>query len=524
VKKFEALSPENMGRLLDDPAWRILSGSLYQIIVKGDDEDDDGLVLPFVPNVAQRHLLARLWNRNLVLKARQRGITTLIAILWLDTALFSADPVRCVVVAHEKDAAESIFRDKVVFAYNNLPDIVREHFPLTKKTTTEILFAHNGASIKVSTSARSGTAHRLHISEFGKISARYPGKAIEVVSGSIPAVPTSGVVVIESTAEGQEGKFYEMTTRAMAMHDGGRKLTKKDYRFHFFAWWDAPEYELDPENVVFTAADNAYFAMVESKIYRSISLRKRAWYVVTRQSDFSDDAPLMWREYPSYPEEAFQASTEGCYYSAQISAARKSGRIVATLPQVPAVVNTFWDLGRGDMTAVWLHQRVGHENRFIRYYEASGEDLSHYAVWLQQQGVVYGKHYLPHEADHKRMGTSPDTNRSLKEQLEDLLPGQRVEIVPRVSNITAGIQATRNIFASCWFDESGCQDGIKRLANYRKKWDRVRGCWMGEPEHNDDSHGSDAFRQFGQVADTGEVFSVAAPASGFRRRGSAMAV
>jgi len=139
--------------------------------------------------------------------------------------------------------------------------------------------------------------------------------------------------------------------------------------------------------------------------------------------------------------------------------------------------------------------------------------------------VIFGKHYLPHDAEHKRMGTSPDTNRSLKEQLEALVPGQRVEAVQRVSNLTAGIQATRNVFAACWFDETGCGEGIKRLANYRKRWDCVRGCWMAEPEHNDDSHGADAFRQFGQLADAGEVFSVAQPRNGtFRRRGSAMAV
>ena len=509
---LEELTRENALRLLGDPHWRLFSGRLYQIIVKGDDEDA-GLVLPFVPNIAQQRLLSELWSRNLVLKARQRGLTTLIAILWLDTALFSPDPVRCVVIAHERDAAEAIFRDKIVFAYNRLPDFVRGLCPLAKKTATEVLFGHNGASIKVSTSARSGTAHRLHISEFGKISAKYPGKAIEVVSGSIPAVPTSGIVVIESTAEGQDGKFYDMTQRAMALHDAARVLTPKDYRFHFYAWWDADEYELDPESVIITDSDRAYFEAVEARIGRQISARKRAWYVVTRQSDFSDDAPLMWREYPSFPEEAFQASTEGCYYAVQMSAARKNGRVLPALPIAAVPVNSFWDLGRGDMSAIWLHQRVGPENRFLRYYEESGEDLTHYVTWLQSTGLLFGRHFLPHDAEHKRMGTSPDTNRSLKEQLEALMPGQRVETVPRVSNIGAGIQATRGAFSSCWFDEEGCEKGIKRLTNYRKQWNRVQGRWMEEPLHNDDSHGADAFRQFGQVVDAGETF-----ASGYGQR------
>jgi len=104
--------------------------------------------------------------------------------------------------------------------------------------------------------------------------------------------------------------------------------------------------------------------------------------------------------------------------------------------------------------------------------------------------------------------------------LEELLPGQSFEVVSRVTILMAGIQATRRQFASCWFDESGCQQGIKRLTAYRKKWDKVRGCWADDHEHNDDSHGADAYRQFGQVADAGETFVVAAApnSAGMRRR------
>ena len=45
---------------------------------------------------------------------------------------------------------------------------------------------------------RSGTIHRLHISEFGKICAKVPEKAAEVMTGSIPAVPASGILVFAS--------------------------------------------------------------------------------------------------------------------------------------------------------------------------------------------------------------------------------------------------------------------------------------------------------------------------------------
>lgn len=496
---------EALKAVLSDPRRRI--ETLYKIITKGDDDDD--LVIQFVPNVVQTQLIDEIWHRNLVLKARQRGITTLISILWLDTALFSDGPIYCGIVAHERESAEEIFRTKIVFAYENLPPALKAQFPVTKKTATELVFGHNGATIRVATSMRSGTIHRLHVSELGKIAAKYPLKAREVLTGSVPAVPANGVLVVESTAEGQDGAFFDLCQISKAASDSKRTLSPKDYKFHFFSWWDADEYSISPDLVSISDTDKEYFRRVESIIGRQIPDDKRAWYVATRRSDFADDAPLMWQEYPSYPDEAFAVSMEGCYYATQITDARVAGRIMPSLPKISAPVNTFWDIGKGDMTTIWLHQRVGPENRFIGYYEASGEDLDHYAEWLQKQELVYGTHYLPHEADHKRIGKDPDNNQSIREMLEELLPSQDFTIVSRVTQIMAGIQATRRQFATCVFDETACEKGIKRLTGYRKQWDKTRGCWSETPMHNDDSHGSDAFRQFGQVADRGDTFTVA---------------
>src|SRR5471030_26240 len=148
--------------------------------------------------------------------------------MWLDHALFNANS-RCGTIAQDREAAEVIFRDKVKFAYENLPDALRRAMPLKADNAKELLFAHNNSSIRVATSMRSGTIHRLHISEFGKICAKFPEKAKEVMTGSIPAVPKSGILVIESTAESQEGKFYEISKRAEALMQEGRDLTARDY-------------------------------------------------------------------------------------------------------------------------------------------------------------------------------------------------------------------------------------------------------------------------------------------------------
>lgn len=508
------ISPDDRSLLIErlgDPAWRL--SNLYKIVTKGSDDDDD-LVVTFKPNAAQQRLLHKLHTRNLVLKARQLGFSTLVAITWLDTALFSRDPLSLGIIAHEREAAESIFRDKIIFAYERLPEALREMCPLARKTATQIVFAHNGCSIRVATSMRSGTIHRLHVSEFGKIARKYPAKAKEVVTGSIPAVPTSGIVIIESTAEGQDGYFYDYVQRAQQALDARRHLTYKDYRLHFFAWWQAPEYRLEEAvHVVETDAMREYFARVETTTGCRLDDAQRAWYVTTLESDFAGEAPLMWQEYPSYPDEAFAVSTEGCYYATQLSLARQQGRIgrVPIAPGVP--VHTFWDLGRGDMTAIWLMQRVGQEHRFVRYYEASGEDLSHYAEWLQTQRLIYARHWLPHDAAHRRMGQSPDTARTLRDMLRELLPGQAVEVVPQVTNILSGIQATRNALASCWIDEAGCAKGIERLGAYRKEWDARLGRWKDRPLHDDASHGADAFRQFGQLLEAGETFGAGAYSS-----------
>jgi len=254
---FNPVTAEETALCMKDALWRICSGKLYKIIIKGDD-GQDGLVIPFKPNRAQKRLLARLWHRNVILKARQLGFTTLICVLWLDTALFNEN-MRCGIIAQDREAAEVIFRDKVKFAYENLPPDLRATMPLARDSASELLFAHNNSSIRVATSMRSGTIHRLHISEFGKICAKYPDKAKEVVTGSIPAVPKSGILIIESTAEGREGEFYDITMRAKAAKETDKELTVRDYRFHFFAWWDANEYEMPVDSVKLTDKDIAYF-------------------------------------------------------------------------------------------------------------------------------------------------------------------------------------------------------------------------------------------------------------------------
>lgn len=478
---------------LADPWWRITSGQLYKIMIKGDN-DEESLVIPFIPNEAQLNFLSNLHTRNDILKARQLGFTTVIQLLFLDSCLFREN-VRAATIAQSEDAAKKIFRDKLRFAYDNLPPSLRDAMPLKVENTSELVFAHNNSGIEVATSVRSGTKQYLHISEFGKICAKFPDRAEEIITGSIPAVPTNGLLCIESTSEGQDGHYYKITKRAEALMLSGKKLNPKDYKLHFYPWWGEKAYSTNPDDVLITDKDNEYFDKIEVEAKCLISPEQRAWWVMTRDSEFSGEEEKMWQEYPSTIKEAFQKSKEGCYYTVQMTKARKDNRIT-TVPYRDGVpVNTFWDIGSGDGTGIWLHQRIGQADHFIGYIEGWGESYSYYTKELAKLDYSWGVHYLPHDAKHVRQGSM--ANIAPKDKLAKL-GLKNIEIVKRVDDINHGIQATRDSFSTCWIDEEKCKEGIIHLDSYRKKWNNTTARFMDQPVHDIHSECADAFRQFGQ--------------------------
>ncbi|MBN8294558.1 hypothetical protein JI664_21475 [Rhodobacter sp. NTK016B] len=499
--------------------WRIFSGKLYKIMVKGDNDTDVSFVVPFIPNANQREFLANIHYRNVILKARQLGFTTLIAILWLDHALFNEDQ-RCAIVAHTREDAESIFRDKVKFAYLNLPEIVRMLMPLKRDSATELLFGHNNSSIKVATSVRSGTIHRLHVSEMGKIAAKFPEKAVEIVTGSLPAVPITGIAVIESTAEGQEGEFYNIATRAEKIAQLGRMPNNTEWMFHFFPWWREPGYVTNPDNINMAPSDHAYFDAVEREMRVKLSMQQRAWYVAKRENEFSGDGEKMWREMPSTPAECWKQSLEGKFYTLQLARARIQGRITKVPHISSVVVHTFWDIGAGDGTGIWLMQHIGAQERFIRYIEGWNEGYAHYVRILRETGYLFGNHYLPHDATHQRQ--LGDRVGAPIDFLQELAPDWTYNIVPRVETITHGIQMTREAFSRAIFDEEGCAAGLAHLELYGKKWNARMGAWSPEPEKlGGHSEAADSFRQWAQGYDPANFN---APTRPRRRSSGGMAV
>lgn len=124
-----------------------------------------------------------------------------------------------------------------------MPQWTRTFNSATNDRSGELAF-ENGSSYRVSTGFRSGTYQRLLISEFGKICAKSPDVAREIVLGSLNTVSNDQIVAIESTAEGREGYFYEYCKKAEVDQLSGKKLTNMDFRFFFFPWYEESSYRL----------------------------------------------------------------------------------------------------------------------------------------------------------------------------------------------------------------------------------------------------------------------------------------
>lgn len=461
---------EQAKKRLEDPEWRL--NNLYKIV------DKQGRETVFRLNWAQKEVYDNLWYCNIVLKCRQVGISTFCCLLFLDRCLFNSN-VSAGIICHTIEDAQQLFR-RVKHAYDALPQDLKNLISADTDTAQMLKFS-NGSSLRVATSLRSSTLQLLHISEFGKLCNRYPEKAREVVTGALNTLQEGQFCIIESTAEGRSGYFFDMVCRARALQESKSKLTKLDFKLFFFPWWKCPEYAIK-ESVPIPQETSKYFEELQTK---GIDLYpgQKFWYVKKAETQATD----MFREYPSLVDECFHTSLEGAYYTRQMLDIRK-GKRIGYVPHDPLLpVSTSWDLGYGDSTAVWFFQLIGKEIRLIEYYENSGEPLTFYLKLLKERPYNYDRHLVPHDASIHEFSTGHTRIEVARNFGITFTP------VPNIG-LDEGIDAVRHTLPKCWFDEEKCSTGVKALESYRRAWDKTHGCWTSKPHHDQFSHGADSFR------------------------------
>jgi hypothetical protein len=201
----------------------------------------DGRAYALKANTAQRAFERRRGAGNIVLKARQMGMTT-----WVAGRFFMKTITRpgtlTLQVAHTQSAEEEMLR--IVHRFVEfLPAGLRVGALRTsKRSVKEIVFPEIDSEYRVVSAAdrnagRGMTFQNLHCSEVS----RWKGDAAETLAGLRAGLAPEGEMVLESTPNGASGCFYEEWQRA-GLDDAGKKGLVK----HFFPWWIDAGYRSAP--------------------------------------------------------------------------------------------------------------------------------------------------------------------------------------------------------------------------------------------------------------------------------------
>lgn len=243
--------------------------------------DKQGRLVGFESNAAQREYGRDATDRDIVLKARQLGMTTYVAARFFMETVTRPGTVT-VQVAHDQASAEAIFRIVHRFV-ENLPERLRNGALRTSRCNTrQIVFPLLDSEYRVETAAdpnagRGLTIHNLHCSEV----ARWPGDAAETLASLRAAVPPHGCVVLESTPNGAGGCFFEEWQRA----------PEAGYRRHFFPWWREASYRREAGGAAATEEERALMKQ-HGLDAEQIAFRRelRNNYGTLARQEFAEDA------------------------------------------------------------------------------------------------------------------------------------------------------------------------------------------------------------------------------------------
>jgi hypothetical protein len=254
--------------------------------------DREGYLQPLIANAAQRRFEERRGQKNIVLKARQMGVTTWVAGRFFLRTITKPGTLT-LQVAHTREAAEGIFR-MVQRMWEELPEDMREG-PLVRSRSNagQMVFPKLDSEYRVAsasdTSAGRGlSVQNLHCSEVS----RWPGDAAMTLAGLRAALAPDGELVLESTPNGACGAFYAEWCSGVEADVDREALVR-----HFLPWWMESAY-------VGSRIDNAAMTEAEAVLVERHGLSEEQIgfrrglernYKGLRSQEFAEDAEACFR-------------------------------------------------------------------------------------------------------------------------------------------------------------------------------------------------------------------------------------
>lgn len=263
-----------------------------------------------------------------------------------------------------------------------------------------------------------------------------------------------------------------------------RPTLRKEGSELWFSW--NPRSKTDPVDQFFRdkPPDNA--------IIIHVSYTDNPWFhETTLLKEMTDDRARDPEKAIHIWDGGYEVAPKGNYYGLEISEAESAGRMTDLLIDPALLVHTAWDLGVSGNMTTWLFQVSAGQFRWIDYHEYAEPGLAHAAEVLKAKQIerrfTWGTHLWPHDGSAKDIGSGQrrcDTMGAL---------GFPVVVLPR-DNVGDGIEAVRRILRMSYWDRQRCAKGIEHLKGYRRKFDKVRGVFLEEPDKNGHDHGADSVR------------------------------
>ena len=181
------------------------------------------------------------------------------------------------------------------------------------------------------------------------------------------------------------------------------------------------------------------------------------------------------------------ANIEGSIYGKTL-AKMENQRQISRVPYDPSLpVNTAWDLGVSDHSAIIFFQQLGRSINIIDYHEERGQGMPHFIELVKNKEYIYKDHFAPHDIEVTDFSNGK-TRREVAYQL-----GIRFKVVPKLP-LEDGIHATTMTLPRCLIDVDHCKKLIDALRHYHRKYLDKNRMFRSKPVHDWSSHACDALR------------------------------
>ncbi len=338
-----------LGRRMErDPAVSVRAAAEWLRV-----RDREGRSVALVANAAQRRFEERRGRQNIVLKARQMGITTWVAGRFFLRTITKPGTLT-LQVAHTREAAEAIFR-VVQRMWEELPEMLREgQLKRSKANAGQMVFPELDSEYRVASAAdasagRGLSVQNLHCSEVS----RWPGDAAETMAGLRASLAPDGELVLESTPCGAYGGFYEEWCGGV--DEGG---SEEGLVRHFLPWWMEPAYLGRAVDAAAMTEEECALVVRHGLSAEQIGFRRglERRYGGLRLQEFAEDAETCFR------------ATGSCFFD------------VEAIERRMAELGPAFEVRRGGALQVWYRATAGREYVVAVDSAGGGEDGDFAAV------------------------------------------------------------------------------------------------------------------------------------------------